>query len=236
MQNVKNTMLDGLLSWLAPHPCISCGVIGALLCNECKKYIVSHKPAHCLWCERRSGVGLCATHSGTIDAFYWLGDRTGALQRLVDGPKLFAQREAVWVAGEMLVAALPFPPGAVLVPLPTSRRHVRMRGFDHTESLTYELARRTRLKKRAVLARTRHFVQKGASRQQRVAQVRGGYSVAHALDPSVTYILVDDIVTTGASVYEAARCVREAGAETVWAVCIARQKFSTKLAQSVKIA
>lgn len=229
-------MLDGLLSWLAPHPCISCGTIGALLCDECKKYIVSRKPAHCLWCERRCGVGLCVKHGGMIDVFCWLGDRTGALRRLVDGPKLFAQREAVRAAVEMLVDAFPFPPRAVLVPLPTSRRHVRMRGFDHTENLAYELARRTGLKRQSLLIRGRHFVQKGASRRVRAEQVRGAFRVVRPLKADVTYLLVDDIVTTGASIYEAARCLREAGAETVWAVCIARQKLSTKPAQSVKIA
>jgi len=229
-------MLDGLLSWLAPHPCISCGVIGALLCDECKKYIVSRKPAHCLWCERLSGVGLCSTHAGIVDVFYWLGDRSGALRLLVDGPKLLAQREALVVAARMLACAFSFPSDAVLVPLPTSRRHIRMRGFDHTESLAYHLSRIASVPRQSVLGRARHFVQKGAPRGTRAVQVRDAFRVNAPLDPTHTYILVDDIVTTGASIYEAARCLRGAGAETIWAVCIARQKLSTKPAQSVKIA
>ncbi len=228
-------MLDGLLSWLAPHPCISCGAIGALLCDECKKYIVSCKPAHCLWCERLSGVGLCSKHAGIVDVFYWLGDRKGVLRRLVDGPKLLAQREVVLVAADMLALAFTFPSGAVLVPLPTSRRHVRMRGLDHTDSLAYHLSRQTGLLRQSVLRRTRHFVQKGASRRIRAVQVHGAFWVKGPIDPTRTYILVDDIVTTGTSMYEAARSLREAGAKTIWAVCVARQKFSTKQTQSVKI-
>ena len=229
-------MLDGLLSWLAPHPCISCEKTGALLCDECKKYIVTHKPTYCVWCTRPSGVGVCSIHVGIIDAFFWLGDRTGVLRQLVDGPKLLAWREALSVAADILSRAFTYPANALLVPLPTSRRHVRMRGFDHTEDLVYYLARRTGLPRQSLLGRTQHFVQKGASRRQRAAQVRGAFSVKTTLDPTLTYIIVDDIVTTGASVYEAARCLRAAGAQTVWVICIVRQSLSTKPIQSVKIA
>lgn len=136
---------------------------------------------------------------------------------------MLSQHEAVRVVADMLCIAVPFPPSAVLVPLPTSRRHVRMRGFDHTESLTHELSRRTGLQKRTLLVRTRHFVQKGASRRVRAEQVRGSFEASRRLDPALTYIVVDDIVTTGASVYEAARCLRVSGAVTIWAVCVARQ-------------
>jgi len=41
--------------------------------------------------------------------------------------------------------------------------------------------------------------------------------------PGRTYIILDDIVTTGATVSEAARVLREAGATSVWVVAVAKQ-------------
>jgi len=216
-------MLDGLLSWLAPHPCISCGALGTLLCSYCKKYIIGHKTRHCLWCNRPSRHGLCDLHVGDYYRAYWLGDRYGALQTLVDDPKLRGRREASRVAAQLLAAAFHIPPSAWLVPLPTSTKHVRMRGYDHTAALVYHVSRATGALARPILQRARHFVQKDVSRAERFAQVQGAFVVNEALNPATLYILVDDVVTSGASAAEAARSLRAAGARQIWLLCIARQ-------------
>jgi predicted amidophosphoribosyltransferase len=98
-----------------------------------------------------------------------------------------------------------------------------MRGYDHTAALVYHLSRATGALASSILRRTRHFVQKDVSRAERFAQVRGAFVVNEALNPAILYILVDDVVTSGASAAEAARSLWAAGARQIWLLCIARQ-------------
>lgn len=217
MQNVKNTMLDGLLSWLAPHPCISCEKIGALLCDECKKYIV------------RTNTSTEPTYLRGVEAIYSSGRRQGVLQRLVDGYKFLSVQEAAVPIAALMAASLPLLTEAVLVPVPTSTVHVRKRGFDHTRQIAIHLSRHIGVPSAHLLQRSAHYVQHEATRYRRHQQVAGTFHCASPLDSKLTYVLVDDVLTTGATVAEAARALRAAGATRVIAVILARQPLQPSI-------
>lgn len=117
----------------------------------------------------------------------------------------------------------------VVVPLPTISRHIRERGFDHMRLLAKKLVRV--LKKdyelssamAQVLERRNKTVQVGASGEKRRRQAREAYGVSRRwlrrngdkLDPDTTYLLVDDVWTTGASMEAAIKKMREAGAKKI---------------------
>jgi len=151
------------------------------------------------------------------------GWREGVLEKIVEEYKY----QAVWAMGEVLAevldAALP-EKGAecwqeiggenlVVVPLPTIGRHVRERGLDHTRRIARKLARRRGWKCEQVLARAADTVQVGSKAAERQTQARKAYEVRSELDMKKTYILLDDVWTTGASMRAAAEVMRKAGAK-----------------------
>ena len=73
------------------------------------------------------------------------------------------------------------------------------------------------------LQRCTSTVQRGASRSERINQARLAFRGAENTNGDVPYLLVDDIVTTGATLYFAAKTLKSAGANTVWVATIARQ-------------
>ncbi|TDT33750.1 ComF family protein [Naumannella halotolerans] len=134
---------------------------------------------------------------------------------------------------ELLVRADGWDPavGVALVPMPSARAAVRRRGLDATTVLARQAAARLRrvsgMRHRQVgvrrLLRQRSGVvdQSGLSSSQRVANLRGALrtrSSPTALEPGL--IVVDDVVTTGASIAEAVATLRRAGWPVIGAATV----------------
>lgn len=220
-------MIDRLLTIVAPHHCSGCGKRGHKLCASCRNDITNEPFGRCVVCLQASqGTHLCRScrAGGVFDAVWCVGMREGALERLIDDFKFEQQRAASAPLAELLDNTLPvLPERAVLVPIPTIAPHRRQRGFDHTRLIAQRLAHRRSIPYSSLLGRERNTVQFGADKQTRLRQAEQAFCVRSELSPEVTYILIDDIYTTGATLRAAAKQLRASGAAHVWVVIIARQ-------------
>ena len=120
-------------------------------------------------------------------------------------------------------------PSDWVIPLPLSSERLQARGFNQAWELASALVRQTRTGARAdagLLLRVKHMrPQSQLGREARLANVKGAFQV----DPMRTaglagrrVVLVDDVMTSGASVFAAAQSLRDAGAAHVTAVVLAR--------------
>ncbi|GEK72233.1 amidophosphoribosyltransferase [Halomonas halophila] len=111
------------------------------------------------------------------------------------------------------------PPQA-LIAVPLHPRRARERGFDQGRWLAERLA--ARLEVPLILARRTKDTpsQRGLGRRGRRGNLRGAFEMPQALPPRVA--LLDDVMTTGATLDALARACRRAGAEEVEAWAIAR--------------
>jgi ComF family protein len=115
------------------------------------------------------------------------------------------------------------PAETVIVPVPTVRAHIRERGYDHTLLIARHIAKQRHLKVSQVLHRATNTKQRGVGRTDRMAQAKVAFQVKDRLEDNRPYLLIDDIVTTGATMHYAALALRGAGAKVVWVAAIARQ-------------
>jgi ComF family protein len=119
-------------------------------------------------------------------------------------------------------ARMPGPAPDALVPVPLHPARIRARGFAPAAVLARALARALGAPAAPALRRVRDTPsQTGLDRPGRRRNVAGAFAPARPL-PGATIWLVDDVVTTGATLGEAARVLRAAGAGRVAAVCVAR--------------
>jgi ComF family protein len=112
---------------------------------------------------------------------------------------------------------------AVLLPIPLGPRRLRARGYNQSERLAAALARRWRLPMdTTLLARTRDTASQTAlTPAARVANVAGAFAAGRH-PPKPTLVLVDDVLTTGATLAEAARALEQGGACVIEAVTFGR--------------
>lgn len=220
---VKNTTHCGVLDLLCPHSCRGCGRLGEVLCGCCKNNIISRHERVCPLCKEMvaDGRDLCADCDLPFSAVYVGGWKEGVLGELVKDYKYKSVRAVGDVLVDILDASIGVVEGDVsVVPLPTIGRHVRERGLDHTLMMAKKLAKRRGWRCERLLVRAADTVQVGMQASERRLQADRAYAIKGVVEAERTYLLLDDVWTTGASLMAAAKVVQEAGAEKVKAVVV----------------
>lgn len=218
-------MIDALLSPFAPHLCCGCGTIGRLLCDNCKYNITSEVYSGCVGCGRLAGSkNVCNACRVSYPVGWCVGERSGVLQRLIGDFKFQRMYAAYRPLADLLLQTVgQLPEGTVVVPIPTVASHIRQRGYDHTAVIAKRFALRRKLRMMPYLQRRTNTKQRDANFQTRQRQAKEAFMVRGTLDPSVPYLIIDDVVTTGATIRYAAAALRQAGAQTIFVAVIARQ-------------
>lgn len=109
-----------------------------------------------------------------------------------------------------------------LVPVPSTSRRNRQRGYDPAGLLAEETGRRLKLPVLPALRRTRETAPQSAlPAAERLRNVAGAFA-ASARARGRSLLLVDDVATTGATAFEAARALESAGAARVGLLLLAR--------------
>lgn len=219
-------MLDSLISRLAPHYCLSCGEIGAQICDNCFFDIELTPRELCVLCNHMT-VGLqcgqCDELAGVTQVV--LTEREGVLKRLVDDYKFSCKRSAYVQVARCFDAGAPiFSESTYIVPLPTSSTHIRRRGFDHTRDFAKRFARLRGYDYAPLLMRRHNKAQVGSDVLERKSQASTAFRSKGTLpDADALYVVCDDIVTTGASVAAAVKCLRDMGAKKIAFLVLMRQ-------------
>ena len=223
-------MLDQLLNFVAPHHCYSCGKIGFILCDNCKYDIVSEGFSQCIACLKPvSGMNLCKAHSLPYQKAWVVGEREGVLDLVINAYKFDHRQAAHREFASLLDASLPvLPQNTIITAIPTIPRHIRQKGFDHIELVSRLVAKKRGLTYQRTLVRRTNTIQLGASKPDRERQAKEAFTSASALDENRPYVLIDDVFTTGATMYYGAQALQDAGANQIWIGLISRQPIDHK--------
>jgi ComF family protein len=127
------------------------------------------------------------------------------------------------MAAQLASHAPPELLAGTLVPVPIHPEHRRRRGLAHAYVLADALSRRTGLPMMDCLERCGDpRPQVGRGRRERMAGVAGAISLRSGSEPPQRVLLVDDVVTTGATIATCAETLRAAGVKRVAAIAYAR--------------
>ena len=196
-----------LADLVLPRTCAGCGFPGAVLCRRCAARLARPRVA----APRRVPWGF----PPTVAAGAYDGPVRPAVIAFKDRGRAELARPlgaALALAVGAVVRAVPERTGPVLlVPVPSSRAALRARGRDHVRELTVRAVAELRAAgvpaARAVLLARRGRVRDsaGLAADQRRANLAGSFAAARAAVPEGRLlVLVDDVVTTGATLTEAA--------------------------------
>lgn len=222
---MKNTIFESVWEFLCPYYCISCGKVGGILCDCCKKYIISGNNWRCLCCGGRLNNRICTKCELPFSKQFYIGERSGLLKELINCYKFQSIRVCSLVFANILWDLYGhFLNDKAVVPLPTIRRHIRERGFDHTGRMVKGLTDICGGNRSNVLLRRNNSVQVGADRYLRQKQAGTAYMVTKNVNKNDDYALVDDIWTTGSSMIAASTELKKAGVEKISIVVLAKSE------------
>ena len=213
-----------------PSQCLGCGGFGGYLCSSCESGSTRLSPPYCRICAqpRSNGrtCGECASTSPPIDGIRAPYLMEGAIREAVHALKYRNHRAAASTLGGLLAQWVETScvPGDMLVPVPLHKRRIRERGYNQSALLAKEVSTRTGLPlAEDVVIRTRDTPpQVSLSHVERVRSVEGSFQYVGNVREQRT-ILVDDVVTTGSTMFACASALKAGGAKTVWGVALARE-------------
>lgn len=215
---VKNTTFPGLLDLISPHSCRGCGRIGNALCDCCKNNIINQLKKYCPNCKKVNPTGKCP-NCPDLPPIFIVGPRDELIGTLIQDLKFHSVRALATPIAEIIQHTLPkIDQKLIIVPLPTISKHIRERGLDHTLLIAKKLSKyypNSSVQK--ILIRGQNTIQVGTDETTRVKQASRAYKInpKAKISSSVTYLLLDDVWTTGASMKSALKKLREAGAQNI---------------------
>lgn len=252
LYRVKITIEKFILEMILPNRCVRCQREGGIFCDRCKKYISIINPGYVMndmygfekllvaglkegWFER---MVRDFKYKGRRDYGEFLAEKLGEVilgevKRMRFGDEL-SNKSGEVTCGVLRKVETEIKEirQIVLVPLPTIRKHIRERGFDHTLRLCIELEEF--LQKRfddlgvsveyqSLLVRKNKTVQVGKEKKERVKQAEKAYGIREGveIENKTLYILVDDVTTTGASLAAAKKILQ---ADRVWAAVLMKER------------
>ena len=219
-------IIEHFYGLLAPHDCIICGSEGNLICSNCSARHLFPVPSRCYRCnkvsDKSSTCPTCRQYS--VLKYVWV--RTGyneMTKQLVHALKFkFAKDVAKTIARELAAIIPELSSETIIVHVPAATTHVRQRGFDQSAVIARELSKLTGLRHVHALGRLGQQRQVGATSQVRLKQMSEAFRSISSVVKGANILLVDDVLTTGATLESAALALRGAGAKSVSAVVFAQ--------------
>lgn len=228
-----------LLDFLFPKQCVGCRSVGSYFCKNCISTITQTELV-CPFCERLSLGGaihpICRRHFG-LDGLWSLGIYQDPLRRAIQKLKYRFVKEVgqvlveitieYWARyGSSLLEQLKKDGGEgwVMVPVPLHKARERWRGFNQTALLAKLFSKRLNLSYSESLLRIKNTKpQMSLKSEDRKQNIRGAFTIKNPqLVKDKKVILLDDVWTTGSTLKECCYVLKRAGAQSVWALTIAR--------------
>lgn len=219
-----------LLNLMFPRICVGCGWWGRYICANCLNLLSIRWQQMCPYCERPSPTGMthstCQRPTG-LDGLMIGFEYQGLIKSMIGTYKYHLVSDLAGDLFELLVSLpewqlAPADWLVTAVPLHPSRFH--WRGFNQSELLSRRLATYLNTVYVPMLFREKYTrVQMELAQEDRYENVRQAFTRAVAPEyiRGQSIILLDDVWTTGATMTEAARPLKRAGAAQVWGLVLA---------------
>ena len=215
----------GLLQLLLPPACAGCGRYGDLLCGPCEAGLRRASAGADRFAAADPGIVVGDALELAMAAFLHEGTMRRVLQRLKYGGAGRLAEPLARAATPMLRALIAQSGPAALVTVPVHATRRRQRGYNRAELLATQLGRLAGLPVLELLERHRPTVrQHGLGRAARLHNLRGAIGVRIGARVPEVAIVVDDILTTSATLEACAEALRQHGASRVLGFAVARER------------
>lgn len=236
---LKNLILDIFF----PKICFGCQREGEYLCQDCKAILDFTRDFYCL-CQRPKKIpkpGKCKNcQNKNLDGLYFpFNYQQSLIKNLIFHFKyephlvkeLAKPLANLWKDYFLLLDEKINFSNFLVLPLPLEKSRLKWRGFNQSEELARYFCQNFNLEMRNdVLIKVKKTkFQVNLDEKERRENIKGAFLVENkSTIEGRKILLIDDIYTTGSTLEEAAKILKESGAKEVWGLVLAREEFGNK--------
>jgi ComF family protein len=233
--HIVSSILEPILQFVYPPLCLACGETleghERLVCGSCWQSIETvhaEDDEYQRFLAKLTSDGII---SGLFSPFYF--EKEGKLQTIIHGLKYQGYTslgvKAGRKVGDRIESANDLPKADVLLPVPLHPLKKRERGYNQSELICQGIQEVTRIPVRADLLRRRKYTvsQTQLSFDERKENVGDAFEINEKRRDDISgksFIIVDDVITTGSTINACANALAAAGAKSVHAAAIALAK------------
>ena len=213
-----------------PKKCINCRREGSYLCEDCLSLVEINPFQYCL-CEKMEKKDKCdRCKDKNLDKLFSASSFKNkivkeSIHKFKYGYiKDLAKPLALIVLSHLQTVDAEIDKSFIIIPVPLSNKKKRRRGFNQSEEIGEIISEATGipLLSDALVKIKETSPQMEMGREERINNVKGCFEMKAALK-NRDIILLDDVYTTGSTLEECARILKQSGARKVWGVTVARE-------------
>lgn len=226
-KSLKNLILDSLF----PKKCVACGKWEDFVCNTCKENIIFKFTQECPTCNTITAKGKycprCRKNrnlTGVVAATYYKDPIVKELLHQYKYEGIFSMCAFLAaILAETLVREE--VKAHIITFVPLSRKRRASRGYNQSELIAKELGKILKIPVWPLLSKSKETKpQVGLPKKERTKNLYGAFklSAKESLEGKKV-LLVDDVFTTGSTLHECAKNLKEGGAKEVWGAVLAKE-------------
>lgn len=218
-------IISSIINILSPSQCLICNKEGQSICDECWHMNTSIRKSACFLCNSLVENGKTCkrcNHKTNIKGVTIPFRLQGVVKESIYEIKYYKNREIAKLLASKIVKSLPDRVFDSITYVPSTGKSQRMRGYNQSKLIATEVSRIIEIKNHEYLLRTKHLDQIGLSREERFSAVNNNFILKKKC-AGQNILLVDDVVTTGATIDECARVLKSNGAKSIWALAVAKK-------------
>jgi ComF family protein len=214
-----------------PKRCINCGREGGYLCEDCLSLVEINPFIYCL-CEKMEKRSKCENcKNKNLDKLLSATSFNNhivkeAIHKLKYGfIEELSIPLALLVLNHLQTINCQIDNSFVIVPVPMHIKKKKRRGFNQSEEIAKLISESTGIKLSTNLIKTKETrSQMELNRNERIENIKNCFEIKNKIDiENKTILLFDDVYTTGTTMDECAKILKENGAKEVWGLSVARE-------------
>lgn len=217
-------MLAKIINLISDNKCLICSSNCKVVCKNCDDSLV-FKVQSCFGCNSLSENGkTCprcqrkfSLNGATV--VYRLDDK---LAKLIYQLKYFGRRDLANFFASKMHGTFDITKFDIITFVPADGRSQRKRGYNQAKLVARAFLGKSDAILTETLLRCSHTAQVGQGREQRFKSVKDNFLAKMDLDGK-RVLIIDDVLTTGATLNECARILKQAGARQVWGLVVAKK-------------
>jgi len=222
--------LKQLWDLVFPKKCINCKKEGAYLCEDCLSLIEINPFRQCL-CEKMEKRDKCDNCKNKyLDKIFSAASFQNkilkeAIHKFKYGYiKDLSQPLSILMLTHLQIIEAKIDKSFVIIPVPMTDKKKRRRGFNQAEEMGKIISEATSIPLLAnVLIKTKETLpQMELKKEERIENIKNCFEIKKNIKDNVV-LLIDDVYTTGSTMDECARILKQSGTKEVWGLTVARE-------------